>query len=66
MLLESNPGNEEEYGCALVAIYLKPNSLALDLILQPSWLRDDGYRTFRFVFGGIMWIYVVSSHNHRS
>jgi len=33
------------------------------VIVQPSVQRLEGHRAFRFVFGGFLWVYLVSSHD---
>ena len=34
-----------------------------EMIMQPEFLRIDGYRWYRFVLGGCMWLFIASSHS---
>jgi hypothetical protein len=33
-----------------------------DLMVQPGRIRLQGHIAYRFIFGGFLWAYVVSSH----
>ena len=63
MLLNENPGRYYEYGCMQVAVITDESKVINGLIMPPVCVRVHGYRHFRFTFGGIIWIYVVSNHN---
>lgn len=65
MLLDENPGIELAYGCFLTAIHIDESKPVIDLIMAPALVRDNGFRIFRFLFGGFIWVYVVSSHNEQ-
>lgn len=61
MLLEGNPGAPREYPCILFGLK-SPAGAMTDLIMQPERLRFQGHGAYRFVFGGFLWAFVVSSH----
>lgn len=65
MLMNENPGKDYEYGCLQFAVIFDKNKLADGLIMPPASFRVDGYRMCRFTFGGIIWLYVISSHNNQ-
>lgn len=64
-LLNEDPGPSERYGCVMYAV-VHEGKIQQDLVLQPEHVRFSGLRGYRFVFGGLAWIYVVSSHNSRA
>lgn len=61
MLLREDPGPPERYGC-LMFLLLHEGQLVQDLIVQPTWARLVGHYAYRFVFGGMVSLYVVSGH----
>lgn len=61
MILEENPGAPENYPF-MMALITHEDEVQTDLIVQPSWSRLEGHYSYRFVFGGIAWVYLVSSH----
>ena len=61
MILEEDPGKPEEYPFLLAPV-VHQDEVQTDLILQPTWTRAEGHYAYRFVFGGLVWIYIVSSH----
>jgi len=65
MILTDNPGNPSKYPFMLMEIVNEGEVMA-DLIMPPLTGRYKGYRYYRFVFGGCMWIFVVSSHEFPS
>jgi hypothetical protein len=65
MLFNEDPGKDYEYGCLQFAVIFDQNKLADGLIMPPALFRVDGYRMCRFTFGGIIWLYVISSHNNQ-
>lgn len=64
MLLSEIPGKDYEYGCMQFAIIMDNNKIADGLIMPPALFRVDGFRLCRFMFGGLIWVYVISSHNN--
>lgn len=60
-LLNDDPGLPERYGCIMCAI-VHDGKIQQDLVLQPERVRFSGLSGYRFVFGGLAWIFVVSSH----
>jgi hypothetical protein len=61
MILNQDPGGAADYGC-IMATLMNGNSLMTDLIVPPTWARLSGHMAYRFVFGGMVFIFVVSSH----
>jgi len=62
MIKSGNPGAPYEYACIMVGIRSKGDA-ADGLIYQPVKMRMFGHRIYRFIFGGLVWIYFVSSHS---
>lgn len=60
-LLAEDPGPSVRYGCVMCAV-VHEGRIQRDLVLQPERVRFSGLSGYRFVFGGLVWIYVVSSH----
>ncbi len=63
MILNNNPGKYTDYGCLQTAIFMEEKKLANGLVMAVELIRIEGYRIYRFVFGGIIWLFYVSSHN---
>jgi hypothetical protein len=61
MLLASDPGSSETYPCLMFAL-AHEDRMIHDLIAEPTWTRVDGHYAYRFVFGGLVWLYLVSGH----
>jgi hypothetical protein len=61
MIYEDNPGTFDQYGFILSPISSKKYKTDA-LIFQPTPSRLEGSRCYRFVFGGIIWGFVVSSN----
>ena len=61
MVLNDDPGRPGTYGFFLAPLVLKDNDIK-DLMVQPTHARVDGHLCFRFVFGGLIWVFVVSGH----
>jgi len=57
----SDPGNPREYGCLMFAL-INDGRPVEDFILEPSWCRIDGHYCYRFIFGGLAWVFLVSRH----
>lgn len=61
MILRGDAGPQDKYGFFLgriVSSELHPEAL----MMQPTISRFEGHRCYRFVFGGFVWVFVVSSH----
>ena len=62
LLLAGNPGSPERYGCFMFG--LKHDAGAFTgVIMQPGKARLNGHTAYRFVFGGFLWVMLVSSHD---
>lgn len=62
LLYNEDPGHPMKYGFFLWALKdseIDPRSV----ILAPTPHRVQGYNTYRFVFGGFLWIYFISKQN---
>lgn len=62
MLLENSPGTISEYPF-LLTLVLHENELFSGLIIEPERVKLDGHNAYRFVFSGLVWVFVVSSHS---
>jgi len=61
MLLAGDPGEEHLYPFILLPII--HDSAGLDaLIVSPTRTRLDGHCAYHFLFGGVAWVFLVSSH----
>jgi hypothetical protein len=61
MIENEDPGTERDYPVVMV-ILVHDGEVQTDMIVQPTLSRLDGHYSYRFVFGGIAWVYLVSSH----
>ena len=61
MLLESDPSEQLEYPC-LIMTYLNLNDFPVDIVSQPSLSRVDGGYIYKFLIGGMIYIFYVSKH----
>ena len=62
MLLLNEPGSAAEYGCLMFSLIRGKEALA-GLVVPPTWTKLAGQRAYRFVFGGLVFIYLVSKTN---
>lgn len=60
MLATDDPGSTNAYGCIMFTLMHEQDILP-DLIVAPSPARLDGHKAYRFVFGGLVFVYIVSS-----
>ena len=65
MLLSENPGKSHQYGCLIVRFSPQSELPVEELIIKPDCRRWEEHRCYRFLFGGALWMYVVSSHSER-
>lgn len=61
MILAADPGKPNQYPFMLAPV-MHQNEVQTDLIMQPTWTRAEGHYGYRFVFGGLAWVFLVSSH----
>jgi hypothetical protein len=61
MILNEKAGEPDEYSFMMVLV-THEDVVQTDLIIQPTWSRLEGHYSYRFVYGGIAWIYLLSSH----
>lgn len=54
----------QDYGCLLGSIFDK-DSLQNQIMIQPTKTRIEDMFAYRFVFGGFVWIFMVSGHYSR-
>jgi len=66
MLFEDNPGDIHEYGSILILPALG-QELMQQFLYPPERLptKIDGHSAYRAVFGGLFWLFIVSSHSYR-
>jgi len=64
MLQAEDPGKAFEYGVLIILLTDEENA-SDQFILQPVQMKIEGFRMFRFILGGAMWLFIVSSHNHQ-
>lgn len=62
MILAGEPGPTSRYGFACLAPEID-GKVYSDLVLQPTSVRNSGHHFYRLVIGGLVLIFVVSSHN---
>jgi hypothetical protein len=60
MLVADDPGPAASYGCIMCAL-MQGEDLVQALVVPPTWARLAGLNAYRFVFGGLVFVYVVSS-----
>jgi hypothetical protein len=64
-LLAADPGKSWEYGCVpaiLLTTKLKERTLN-QLIMPPDRGYYWGYQGYRFVLGGVLWLFIVAKHS---
>lgn len=61
MLLNESPGTPNEYPVILIPI-VHEKEVVEALIVNPTITRVDTHIAYRLVFGGMAWIYIISSH----
>lgn len=61
LILADNPGRPEKYPFLLAPVMHEREQL-MGLIVQPTWSRIAGHYAYRFVFSGLAWVFIVSSH----
>lgn len=59
MLLDQDPGRVDSYGCVTFGI-VDGAGKRMDAIVQPERLRIEGHVAYRFVVGGLMWVFFVT------
>ncbi|MBY0271320.1 MAG: hypothetical protein K2X06_15750 [Burkholderiales bacterium] len=62
MLQNGDPGRAEDYGC-IMCILMDGKKLLTDLVVPPTWARLAGLKAYRFVFGGLVFVFVVSKQS---
>lgn len=60
-LIAEDPGVPHQYSFFLAPL-VRGDKLIEDVMVQPTRARLDGHLCYRFVFGGLIWVFVVSSH----
>jgi hypothetical protein len=63
MLISQDPGSSYDYGCVLLRLEISGNKPMDEIIRPPDSIRSHGYKCFRFLLGGYLWIFVVSKHS---
>ena len=60
MLLDSNPGSADQYGC-LMFMVVHEGAVLDGLLVPPTWAQLLQHKVYRFVFGGLAFLYVVAA-----
>ncbi len=61
LLVSGDPGPPNRYGCLMFGLKLEDSTFT-QLITQPGRVKVDGSVAYRFIFGGFLWIFVVTAH----
>jgi hypothetical protein len=61
MLLNSDPGEQLEYPC-LIMTYLHLKEYPGEIVAQPSHARMNGGHVYKFLIGGLLYIFFISKH----
>ena len=59
-LLEERPGEPTLYGCLMFGLNLNGAAFT-QIVMQPVATRVNAHRAYRFMFGGFLWVFLVSS-----
>ena len=59
MILSGDPGEQMVYPC-LIMTYLSLEDLPSDLVTQPSQARVDGGYVYKFLIGGLVYVFFVT------
>jgi hypothetical protein len=62
LLHAGDPGRFCRYGTLMFGVRFNGSAMK-EVIIQPAVQRLDGHRAVRFVFGGFLWVFLVSSHD---
>jgi hypothetical protein len=65
LLVSEDPGPPNRYGCFMFGLKLESTAFT-QVITQPEKIKIDGRIAYRFVFGGFLWIFIVTSHESPS
>jgi hypothetical protein len=60
MLFAESPGRPEEYACFVCTVKL--DGVVFNFFIEPTPCRVSGHKAYRFVFGGFLFFFFVSSH----
>jgi hypothetical protein len=60
LLLRNDPGEPWQYGCMMLVVFHE-GLVVRDLVDQPIRRRVQGLTCYRFIFGGLAWLYFVGS-----
>jgi len=65
MILDGDVGEPHDYGCIMISLLFREENVSGDqVILTPVRSpRIEGHNAYRFIFGGFIWIFLVSSHS---
>ncbi len=61
MIVKGEPGDPSTYGFFLSPVVVQEKDV-VEMMVQPTRSRIDGHFCYRFLFGGLVWVFVVSKH----
>ena len=61
MLLNRDPGDQLKYPC-LIMTYLNLKQLPSEVVAQPSQSKVEGGIVYKFMIGGMIYVFFVSKH----
>jgi len=64
MLFREDPGNPKNFGCLMMCILLPDKDIA-HIMFKPDCILVKKQKWYRFVFGGFVWLFLVSLHKSR-
>jgi hypothetical protein len=62
MLLDGDPGPADRYGMSAVALVGDDGGYKDDMLQIPRPGKKEGHHFYSAMFGGVFWLYVISSH----
>ena len=62
LLLKEDPGPPARYGCVIFGLQHEGKAFT-NVLIPPSKTHIQGHKGFKFVFGGFLWVMLVSGHD---
>lgn len=61
LIFSGDTGLTWQYGCLMIGL-IADDAVVTDVMIQPNRFKLHGHTSYRFVFGGFIWIYFASNH----